>query len=135
MLTGDLLFEPHARHKQFTKDDDHMAMIIELLGEDYPFDLDFKMGGKFSKNIFTSTGKEGNNLWHNTDVTLFCAGELRHIHALKPWSLHRVLLEKYVYSAPEARAINKFLLPMLAINPRDRSRASEMMRHEWLEDV
>lgn len=57
MLTGDLLFEPHARHKQFTKDDDHMAMIIELLGDDYPFDLDFKMGGKLSKHIFTPTGK------------------------------------------------------------------------------
>jgi serine/threonine-protein kinase SRPK3 len=57
MLTGDLLFEPHARQNQFNKDDDHMAMIIELLGDDYPFDLDFKMGGKFSKHIFTPTGK------------------------------------------------------------------------------
>jgi hypothetical protein len=56
MLTGDLLFEPHARHKQFTKDDDHMAMIIELLAEDYQFDLDFKMGGKFSRHIFTPIG-------------------------------------------------------------------------------
>jgi len=116
MITGDLLFEPQSRQKQFTKDDDHMAMIIELLGDEYAFEFEFRMGGKFSKQIFTS------------------AGELRHIQNLKPWSLHRVLLEKYVYSAADARAINSFLLPMLAINPRDRARAVEMLNHEWLED-
>jgi len=117
MLTGDLLFEPHARQKQFNKDDDHMAMIIELLGDDYPFDLDFKMGGRFSKHIFTS------------------AGELRHVSSLKPWSLLRVLLEKYVYPPVEAKGMNAFLLPMLAINPRDRARALEMLSNEWLNDA
>jgi len=117
MLTGDLLFEPHARHKQFSKDDDHMAMIIELLGENFPFDLEFKRGGKFSHQIFTSTG------------------DLRHIHSLKPWSLRRVLMEKYVYSPSEAQAINAFLLPMLAINPRDRARAVDMLGREWLDDI
>jgi len=117
MLTGDLLFEPHARQKQFNKDDDHMAMIIELLGDDFPFDLDFKKGGKFSHQIFSPTG------------------ELRHIHTLKPWPLRRVLIEKYVYSPSEAEAMNSFLLPMLAINPRDRSRAADMLDHEWLDDI
>jgi len=116
MLTGDLLFEPHARQKQFSKDDDHMAMIIELLGEDFGFDLEFKRGGKFGHQIFTSTG------------------ELRHIHTLKPWSLRRVLSEKYVYSNSDAQCISSFVLPMLAINPRDRARAVDMLGHEWLDD-
>jgi serine/threonine protein kinase len=65
----------------------------------------------------------------------FVAGELRHIHTLKPWPLRRVLIEKYVYSPSEAEAMNSFLLPMLAINPRDRSRAADMLDHEWLDDI
>jgi serine/threonine protein kinase len=31
--------------------------------------------------------------------------------------------------------MNSFLLPMLAINPRDRARAVELLENEWLEDA
>ena len=56
MLTAEFLFDPQARPQIFTKDDDHMAMIIELLGEDFEFDLDFKLGGKYSREMFTAKG-------------------------------------------------------------------------------
>jgi len=37
----------------FTKDDDHMAQIIELLGD---FPLEAKMGGKYSRELFDHSG-------------------------------------------------------------------------------
>lgn len=38
----------------FTKDDDHMAQIIELMGD---FSVDAKMGGKYSRELFDATGE------------------------------------------------------------------------------
>ncbi|KZS96169.1 kinase-like protein [Sistotremastrum niveocremeum HHB9708] len=115
LLTSEFLFDPQHRTGVFNKNDDHMAMIIELLGDDYPFDLEFKMGGKISHELFTSKG------------------ELRYIHDLKKWPLRRVMIEKYLYQPAEAQALCDFLLPMLAIHPRDRASASEMIVNEWLD--
>jgi serine/threonine protein kinase len=54
LLTAEYLFDPHGQGEMFTKDDDHMAQIIELLGD---FPLDAKMGGRYSREIFDHTGK------------------------------------------------------------------------------
>lgn len=53
LLTAEFLFDPHGQGELFTKDDDHMAQIIELLGD---FSLDIKMGGKYSRELFDHTG-------------------------------------------------------------------------------
>lgn len=52
-MTADFLFDPHGQGELFTKDDDHMAQIIELLGD---FPLEVKMGGKYSRELFDHTG-------------------------------------------------------------------------------
>ena len=54
MLTGEYLFDPKSNPKVFTRDDDHMAQIIELLDDP---SLEFKMGGRFSSKIFNSNGE------------------------------------------------------------------------------
>ena len=54
LLTAEYLFDPQAQGGVFGKDDDHMAQIIELLGD---FTSEVKFGGRFSREIFDSTGE------------------------------------------------------------------------------
>ncbi|KAJ4000301.1 CMGC/SRPK protein kinase [Lentinula boryana] len=111
LLTGEYLFDPQAQGGLFTKDDDHMAQIIELLG-DYP--LECKMGGKYSRDLFDHTGS------------------LRYIKSLKPWPLKRVMIEKYFYSDLDSQILCAFLLPMLMTDMKKRVHARDMIDHEWL---
>ena len=54
LLTSDFLFAPEPKEHRYTKDDDHMAQIIELLGDLPPHR---KFGGKWSRDIFNSNGQ------------------------------------------------------------------------------
>lgn len=47
------MFDPQGQGELFTKDDDHMAQIIELMGD---FPMEVKMGGKYSRELFDHTG-------------------------------------------------------------------------------
>lgn len=53
LLTGDYLFDPQPGVK-YDKDDDHMAQVMELLGE-MPKSL--ALSGKYSQEMFTRRGK------------------------------------------------------------------------------
>lgn len=53
LLTAEYLFDPQGQGELFTKDDDHMAQIIELVGD---FPTEIKMGGKYSRELFDHTG-------------------------------------------------------------------------------
>jgi serine/threonine-protein kinase SRPK3 len=113
LLTGDYLFDPVEGHS-YTKDDDHIAQIIELIGK---FPSSLLKTGKYSREFFNSKG------------------ELRKISKLKPWGLRDVLMDKYKYSATDADDISGFLLPMLVINPEKRADAGGMVNHPWLSDA
>ncbi|XP_048466130.1 SRSF protein kinase 2-like isoform X2 [Rhincodon typus] len=110
LATGDYLFEPHSG-EDYSRDEDHIALIIELLGK---IPRKFAMSGKYSKEFFTKKG------------------ELRHITKLKPWSLFDVLIEKYGWPHEEAIQFTDFLLPMLEMVPEKRASAAECLRHPWL---
>uniref|UniRef100_A0A4W3IS72 non-specific serine/threonine protein kinase n=1 Tax=Callorhinchus milii TaxID=7868 RepID=A0A4W3IS72_CALMI len=110
LATGDYLFEPHSG-EDYSRDEDHIALIIELLGK---IPRKFAMSGKYSKEFFTKKG------------------ELRHITKLKPWSLFDVLVEKYGWPHEEAAQFTDFLLPMLEMVPEKRASAAECLRHPWL---
>lgn len=113
LLTGDYLFDPAAGTK-YNKDDDHVAQIIELLG-DFPKSLAF--AGKYSADIFNRRG------------------ELRHIHKLRFWPLISVLQEKYLMPYNEANELSSFLLPMLRLHPEKRASARELLDHSWLDGI
>lgn len=53
LATGDYLFEPHPG-QDYSRDDDHLAHIIELLG-DIP--LNITQTGKYAKTFFNKKGK------------------------------------------------------------------------------
>lgn len=113
LLTGDYLFDPVNGHS-YTKDDDHIAQIIELLGK---FPSQLLKDGKFTSEFFNSRG------------------DMKNISKLKPWGLKDVLIDKYKYSEQDAYDISDFLLPMLSINPEKRADAGGMINHPWLADA
>ncbi|XP_074537676.1 SRSF protein kinase 1a [Halichoeres trimaculatus] len=110
LATGDYLFEPHSG-EDYSRDEDHIALIIELLGS-IPRKL--IMSGKYSKDFFTKKG------------------ELKHITKLKPWGLLEVLVDKYEWPREEAECFTDFLIPMLELIPDKRATAAECLRHPWL---
>ncbi|XP_040890593.1 SRSF protein kinase 1b isoform X2 [Toxotes jaculatrix] len=110
LATGDYLFEPHSG-EDYSRDEDHIALIIELLGK-VPRKL--ILAGKYSKEFFSKKG------------------DLRHITKLKPWGLFDVLVEKYEWSKEEAHSFSSFLLPMLDLVPERRATAAQCLSHPWL---
>ncbi|XP_056131485.1 SRSF protein kinase 3 [Lampris incognitus] len=110
LATGDYLFEPHSG-EDYTRDEDHIAHIIELLG---PIPLPFALSGRYSREYFNRRG------------------ELRHISNLKPWALFEVLLEKYEWPLEQAAQFSDFLLTMLEPVPERRATASQCLKHPWL---
>uniref|UniRef100_A0A8C7WV55 non-specific serine/threonine protein kinase n=1 Tax=Oryzias sinensis TaxID=183150 RepID=A0A8C7WV55_9TELE len=110
LATGDYLFEPHSG-EDYSRDEDHIAHIIELLGS---IPRHFALSGKYSREFFNRRG------------------DLRHITKLKPWSLFDVLVEKYGWSPEDASQFTQFLLPMLEMVPEKRASASECLNHPWI---
>ena len=72
LVTGDFLFEPR-KAESYSKNDDHLAQIIELLGK---MPKKFSVAGRYSKKYFSKNGN------------------LRRIKGLQFWPLKSVLMEK-----------------------------------------
>lgn len=113
LATGDYLFEPHSG-EEYTRDEDHLAHIIELAGQ---IPRTIALSGKYSKEYFRKTG------------------ELRHITKLKPWPLFDVLTEKYEWDRELAKEFAGWLLPMLAYDPNERATALDCINHPFMADV
>jgi serine/threonine-protein kinase SRPK3 len=110
LVTGDYLFDPKGSD-EYPRDEDHLALMIELLG---PIPSEMIAQGKRSATFFNRRG------------------ELRHIKQLRYWGLADVLMQKYRLSSLEAAELANFLAPMLAIDPRNRVTAQQLLSHSWL---
>ncbi|KAM8917181.1 SRSF protein kinase 3-like [Spinachia spinachia] len=110
LATGDYLFDPQSG-ASFSREEDHIAHIIELLGS---LPSQFAVSGRNSKRYFNHKG------------------QLRHISKLKPWSLFEILLEKYAWPQEEASKFSSFLLTMLALLPEERATAAQCLKHPWI---
>ncbi|XP_070597449.1 SRSF protein kinase 3 isoform X2 [Erythrolamprus reginae] len=110
LATGDYLFEPHSG-EDYSRDEDHIAHIVELLGDIPPH---FALSGRYSREYFNRRG------------------ELRHIKNLKHWGLYEVLVEKYEWPLEQAAQFTDFLLPMMEYIPEDRATAAQCLEHPWL---
>lgn len=114
LLTGDFLFDPH-EGDYYSRDEDHMAQILELVGPKFPKHLLEK--GKYSSELFNKRA------------------ELRHISSLEFWPLYNVLHEKYKFGADESREMAEFMEMGLELNWKRRVSASEMLESKWLDEV
>ncbi|KAG1710952.1 hypothetical protein DVH05_013672 [Phytophthora capsici] len=113
LLTGDLLFDPKSG-RNFSRDEDHLAQMIELLG---------RMPKSFSGC------PRGLREFFNRK------GDLKRIRNLKFWSLQQVLIEKYHFPRHDAECLASFLGPMLRYDPSKRATAGELLAHPWLAHV
>jgi len=127
---GDYLFDP-ASGSRYSKDDDHIAQIIELLGE-IPKGVAFS--GKYSHEFFNRKGMDG-PFWIPGDSYVSGPGELRHINKLRYWPLNDVLNQKYLFPRAEAEGLASFLSPMLRLHPDRRAKASELIHHNFLDGI
>ncbi|XP_037375486.1 SRSF protein kinase 1 isoform X4 [Talpa occidentalis] len=141
LATGDYLFEPHSG-EEYTRDEDHIAHIIELIGR---IPRRFALSGKYSQDFFNRRdhialiiellGKVPRKLivaGKYSKEFFTKKGDLKHITKLKPWGLFEVLVEKYEWSQEEAAGFTDFLLPMLELIPEKRATAADCLRHPWL---
>ncbi|XP_059186302.1 SRSF protein kinase 3-like [Centropristis striata] len=110
LATGDYLFDPQSG-ATFSREEDHIAHIIELLGS---IPAQFALSGRNSKRYFNRKG------------------QMRHISKLKPWSLFEILLDKYEWPQEEAIQFSSFLLTMLELLPEKRATAAQCLKHPWI---
>lgn len=115
LLTGDYLFDPH-EGKCYDKDEDHLAQIIELLGE-MPLDQ-YLVDCKYTSKFF----KIDDN--HQT--------ALRHIDNLKMWGLADVFVEKYKFDRGDVALMLDFILKCLQFELTERYDAALLLNHPWL---
>jgi len=111
LLTGEYLFDPK-ESRTYRKDEDHVAQMVELLGD---FPSHFVRSGMYANEIFNSRG------------------QLRNIHRLTYWGLPAVLKEKY--DRPDYTLEADFMMKMLEVVPSRRADAGGMVGHEWLRDT
>ena len=124
LITGDFLFDPHDG-KCFDKDEDHLAQIVELLG-DFPNDeylLDCKLTGKFFK------------LNPNPDLKGNLQIMFKNIDQLKIWKLKDVLIEKYKFNKNdyEVDLICDLILKCLKYDLNERYDANSLLKHPWFD--
>ena len=110
LATGDFLFEPR-KGDTFSKNDDHLAQIIEAVGK---MPKNFALSGLDSFKYFDKRGK------------------LRRIKNLIYFPIKDILVKKYNFKEKEAKAFSDFLMPMLEYYPDKRASARELLRHPWL---
>lgn len=102
LVTGDYLFDPK-KGKTYSKNDDHLASISELIGEckDTRFLGNCEAAGEF----YDKTNK------------------LKRIKKLKNWKMKEILVEKYRIKDTEAVFLARFLERCIQWNPKDRPSA------------
>ncbi|XP_041994030.1 SRSF protein kinase 1-like [Salvia splendens] len=110
LATGDVLFDPHSG-ENFDRDEDHLALMMELLGM---LPRKVALGGRYSRDFFNRFG------------------DLRHIRRLRVWPLVKVLSEKYEFREQDASEMADFLIQILDFVPEKRLTAAQCLNHPWI---
>ncbi|XP_062979524.1 SRSF protein kinase 3-like [Elgaria multicarinata webbii] len=110
LATGERLFDPQAG-QYFSRDDDHVARIIELLGRIPP---------KIALH------------WKQASCFFSRKGALLRMSWISSYDLYHVLTDKYSWPKHQAAPMASFLLPMLEYAPERRAAAEKCLQHPWL---
>ncbi|KAK4711625.1 hypothetical protein R3W88_006138 [Solanum pinnatisectum] len=110
LATGEMMFTPKGG-EGFSEDEDHLAMMMELLGK---IPRKIAVGGARSKDYFDRHG------------------DLKRIRRLKYGCLDKLLVNKYRFSESDAREFTEFLSPLLDFEPEKRPTAEQCLQHPWL---
>ncbi|KAJ3440933.1 hypothetical protein M0812_12932 [Anaeramoeba flamelloides] len=113
LITGDLLFEP-AKGDDYSKDEDHIALMIELFGN--------------IPNSFLEKCSKADNVFETN-------GELKTIKNLHFWPIKDILIEKYDFNEKDAQEISDFLTPMFEYETNKRISAKNCLNSAWLSET
>ncbi|PNF40932.1 Serine/threonine-protein kinase SRPK [Cryptotermes secundus] len=114
LATGNCLFNPRSKKYYYSCDEDHLALITELLGR---IPREIAMSGKRFRRLFR----------HNCD--------LWYVKPRKPLGLYELLTKIYRWDHVQAEEFTAFLLPMLKFDPNRRATAEECLLHPWLKST
>ncbi|XP_042308779.1 SRSF protein kinase 2-like isoform X2 [Sceloporus undulatus] len=110
LATGERLFEPQAG-QYFSRDEDHVARIIELLGRVPPKIALF---------------------WKQASTFFRRPGALLRMSWISSYDLYHILTDKYNWPKHQAAPLTSFLLSMLDYAPERRAAAEKCLQHPWL---
>jgi serine/threonine-protein kinase SRPK3 len=132
LLTGRWLFNPQSG-PTWTTEDDHLAKMMELTGE--TFNETTLSASRNRNEYFDDYGQytfRGLLVIIKSINCVLYSGKLLRIDQLLPVSLEKAMME---YGLPEAEVIPaaNFLRACLHLNPEERSSASDLEAHPWLE--
>ncbi|GAB5371403.1 hypothetical protein AAMO2058_001577000 [Amorphochlora amoebiformis] len=111
MLTGDYLFDPDEETRGVSRDEHHLQLMIELLGE---LPKEWVKDRKYSHEFFTYDG------------------HLRNAKVMGHWGLKLILNKRYRIPEADAVATATFLENLLRYNPKDRWSTSDLLCSDWL---
>ncbi|KSA03193.1 uncharacterized protein AC631_01090 [Debaryomyces fabryi] len=119
LITGDYLFDPH-NGNNFDKDEDHLAQIIELLGE-------------FPSPTYLDNCELNSAFFDKDSAGVY---SLKNISKLKYWSLHDVLVQKYKFDENDInlQLINDLILKCLSYDLAERYDCNSLANHPWLKN-
>lgn len=112
LMTGDYLFDPHTG-ESFSKDEDHLAQMIELLGE-FP-SKEYLNDCELSHKFFRKSNR------------------MENIPKLKFWSLEEVLRDKYKFDMSEdgVQLALDAILKCLKFDLSERYDCGSLLAHPW----
>ncbi|KAM3362864.1 SRSF protein kinase 1 isoform X1 [Capsicum galapagoense] len=110
LATGEMMFTPKGG-EGFSEDEDHLAMMMELLGK---IPRKIAGAGAKSKDYFDRYG------------------DLKRIRRLKYGCLDKLLVDKYRFSESDAHEFAEFLSPLFDFEPEKRPTAEQCLQHPWL---
>ncbi|KAL0423702.1 UNVERIFIED_CONTAM: Serine/threonine-protein kinase SRPK [Sesamum radiatum] len=110
LATGEMMFTPTGG-EGYTEDEDHLALMMELLG-------------KIPRKI-TACGARSKDYFNRY-------GDLKRIRRLKNLPLDKLLVDKYAFGVSDAREFAGFLCPLLDFDPEKRPTAQQCLQHPWL---
>lgn len=119
MLTGNYLFNPTGSTEQ-EKDENHLLLMVQVLGDDQ------------LEAVFNLAKPEIQRSWF---VRLNNKWKLKKSPNVVVQRIGALLVNKYNYVEEEAAAIEKFLEPMLFLDPKRRRSCAELLQDVWLNDL
>jgi len=106
LITGDFLFDPR-KGQNYSKTDDHIAQMIELLG---PMPKNYALSATHFEKFFKRDPFTNNFMFKKID-------------GLKHFPLERLLTDKYRFKKEEAKELASFLSDVLKWYPSERKSA------------
>jgi serine/threonine-protein kinase SRPK3 len=117
LLTGDYLFDVNGERDSESKNEKHLLMIFELMGQ---------VGSLSSIQLPVSIQSEKIDDYFKKDRTV------NFTNTLDIWGLQNILERKYKFDPIDALMIADFLNPMLQVDPVLRISAEDALKDPWL---